>query len=339
MGVIRSSCRCAAEFFSTILLVCAFALMGFGGFFLYKWRSDPVTEPLPPPNYVYLVLGFGAALAFANVLSLCGACCRTRCCLGVRGPCTPCAPRVAFLGSTRSPTCPCASTLCCCFWVHCLTQPPAALRPTGSPPMSGTRERHLRPRVSRTTQPHTAKACGLSTKRNRSPARLLQGPTHSDTPCPLLSQMSVCLSFILLIAQLALVIVIFVDPSAIDQQVCPADDASCLEKLYPLFKDPAQHAGILLSVVCTVQIMAMCSVHCLKDMEGMKQRRDEEEGEAIDRPLREEDWQERQAEIERKAQRKLELHKQALSATAKQALERRERLLNKGGSPRGSVAV
>uniref|UniRef100_A0A6U2H396 Tetraspanin n=1 Tax=Hemiselmis andersenii TaxID=464988 RepID=A0A6U2H396_HEMAN len=233
MGVIRSSCRCAAEFFSTILLVCAFALMGFGGFFLYKWRSDPVTEPLPPPNYVYLVLGFGAALAFANVLSLCGACCRTRCCLG----------------------------------------------------------------------------------------------------------MSVCLSFILLIAQLALVIVIFVDPSAIDQQVCPADDASCLEKLYPLFKDPAQHAGILLSVVCTVQIMAMCSVHCLKDMEGMKQRRDEEEGEAIDRPLREEDWQERQAEIERKAQRKLELHKQALSATAKQALERRERLLNKGGSPRGSVAV
>eukprot|EP00282_Hemiselmis_andersenii_P021233 CAMPEP_0172036414 /NCGR_PEP_ID=MMETSP1041-20130122/22155_1 /TAXON_ID=464988 /ORGANISM="Hemiselmis andersenii, Strain CCMP439" /LENGTH=364 /DNA_ID=CAMNT_0012693649 /DNA_START=37 /DNA_END=1126 /DNA_ORIENTATION=+ len=87
------------------------------------------------------------------------------------------------------------------------------------------------------------------------------------------------------------------------------------------YKDSRREAGILLSVVCTVQIMAMCSVHCLKDMEGMKQRRDEEEGEAIDRPLREEDWQERQAEIERKAQRKLELHKQALSATAKQAAQ------------------
>mmetsp|Transcript_1151 Transcript_1151/g.3014 ORF Transcript_1151/g.3014 Transcript_1151/m.3014 type:complete len:234 (-) Transcript_1151:57-758(-) len=233
MGLVRSSCRCAAELFSTILLLCSLALMGFGAFFLYKWRSDPVTEPLPPPNYVWLVVGFGGALAFANILSLCGACCRTRCCLG----------------------------------------------------------------------------------------------------------MSVCLSFVLLIAQLALIIVIFVDPSSIDQQVCPADDAACLEKLYPLFKDPAEHAGILLSVVCAVQIMAMCSVHCLKDMEGRKERRDDDEEEAMDRPLREEDWEERQAEIERKAQRKLELHKQALSATARQAMERRERLLGKGGSPGGRAAV
>mmetsp|Transcript_31944 Transcript_31944/g.62361 ORF Transcript_31944/g.62361 Transcript_31944/m.62361 type:complete len:259 (-) Transcript_31944:216-992(-) len=230
MGFCRSSARCAAQLFSSLLLICSFALVGFGTYILYKWRGDPTTQALPPPNYVWFLLGFGAALGFSNLLSICGASSRTRWCMGV----------------------------------------------------------------------------------------------------------SVCLSFILLILQLVIIILLFADPSMVDQEVCPEDDTVCLEKLNNLFKDPAQHAGVLLSVVCAIQIMAMCSTTCLKDLEWRKERRDDDEEAALERPLREEDWDERQAAIERKAQRKLDLHKEALSATARQALEvreKREGLLGGWGSP------
>ena len=76
--------------------------------------------------------------------------------------------------------------------------------------------------------------------------------------------------------------------------------------------------------MCGIQAVALCSVSCLKDLQARKDARDDEEESALDRPLREEDWQEREEEIERKARRKLELHKAALSTTARAAIEKRD---------------
>jgi len=49
----------------------------FGAYLLQKWMTDDSTMGHPVPRYIWLVVGCGAAAAAANVMSACGACCRS----------------------------------------------------------------------------------------------------------------------------------------------------------------------------------------------------------------------------------------------------------------------
>ena len=66
---------------SGILVCSSVVLMSFGAFLLKTWLAGPSTSKEAVPNYIWLILGFGAASCVANVLGCFGTCCRSLCLL------------------------------------------------------------------------------------------------------------------------------------------------------------------------------------------------------------------------------------------------------------------
>ena len=138
---------------------------------------------------------------------------------------------------------------------------------------------------------------------------------------------SATLSLAIILLQVVLAGILISDPAIFSNCMCPANDAKCVETIDNLFKNA--FFSLFISVLCGVEIVALCSVRCLA-------RRTVDDSElngisidkgplisykgALGKSLLADDWEARRSEFEERSKQRLEQQRAALSSVAKKGL-------------------
>jgi hypothetical protein len=112
-----------------------------------------------------------------------------------------------------------------------------------------------------------------------------------------------------------------VDPSLLASCLCPEGDTKCVDAILGSFKNA--FTTLLLSIICAVEIVALCSIRCLSQRTPEDSELDKviiDRG-ALSQSLLHDDWEARRDEFEARSKRRLEQQRAALSSVAKKGLQ------------------